>query len=109
MEGASAAARCAGVVSFPGSRQASPYVSAQKNQPIRRSAKSANGTQARVALRLRSLYAFRMPTMTPPYWLMGSLAGSSMATKVPDARDVLRLAAEWAGMGVRDIKIEDAA
>ena len=69
---------------------------------------SANGTQARVALRLRSLYAFRMPTTTPPYWLMGSLAGSSMATKVPDAREVLRLAAEWAGMGVRDIKIEDA-
>ena len=31
-----------------------------------------------------------------------------MATKVPNARDVLRLAAEWAGMGVRDIKIEDA-
>ena len=59
-------------------------------------------------LRLRSLYAFRMPTTTPPYWLMGSLAGSSMATKVPDAREVLRLAAEWAGMGVRDIKIEDA-
>ena len=49
-----------------------------------------------------------MPTMTPPYWLMGSLAGSSMATKVADARDVLGLATEWAGMGVRDIKIEDA-
>jgi hypothetical protein len=49
-----------------------------------------------------------MPTTTTPYWLMGSLAGSSMATKVPNARDVLRLAAEWAGMGVRDIKIEDA-
>ena len=49
----------------------------------------------------------RMPTTTTPYWLMGSLAGSSMATKVPDARDVLRLAAEWAGMGVRDIKMED--
>ena len=51
---------------------------------------------------------FHMPTMTPPYWLMGSLAGSSMATKVADARDVLRLATEWAGMGVREIKIEDA-
>jgi hypothetical protein len=50
----------------------------------------------------------RMPTMTPPYWLMGSLAGSSMATRVADAKDVLRLATEWAGMGVRDIKIEDA-
>ena len=31
-----------------------------------------------------------------------------MATKAPEAKDVLRLAAEWAGMGVRDIKIEDA-
>ena len=31
-----------------------------------------------------------------------------MATRVADARDVLRLATEWAGMGVRDIKIEDA-
>ena len=49
----------------------------------------------------------RMPTMTPPYWLMSSLAGSSVATRVADARDVLRLATEWAGMGVRDIKIED--
>jgi hypothetical protein len=56
----------------------------------------------------RSYMIFHMPTMTPPYWLMGSLAGSSMATKVADARDVLRLATEWAGMGVRDIKIEDA-
>jgi hypothetical protein len=69
---------------------------------------AANGTRARVALRLRSLYAFRMPTTTPPYWLMGSLAGSSMARRVADAKDVLRLATEWAGMGVRDIKIEDA-
>jgi hypothetical protein len=49
----------------------------------------------------------RMPTITPPYWLMGSLAGSSMATKGADARDALRLATEWVGMGVRDIKIED--
>ena len=56
----------------------------------------------------RSYMLFHMPTMTPPYWLMGSLAGSSMATRVADARDVLRFAAEWAGMGVRDIKIEDA-
>ena len=31
-----------------------------------------------------------------------------MATKVADARDVLRLATEWAVMGVREIKIEDA-
>lgn len=56
----------------------------------------------------RSYMLFHMPTMTPPYWLMGSLAGSSMATRVVDAKDVLRLATEWAGMGVRDIKIEDA-
>jgi hypothetical protein len=35
-------------------------------------------------------------------------AANSMATKVADARDALRLATEWAGMGVRDIKIEDA-